>query len=195
MNFPGEFYESDQEDQDSSSDFAGAATDQAKPSEQIVDDYVERACDAFFETALHAGISSDDLCHAYLAMTDGVPVSYAQAMASPDRRHWEEAMNKEMRSIQKAKTWDLENMPSDRKLVGGRWVLYTEWTSLKLSHQSLNSNRSEHLLHFPHLSVLQPCRRKCGWSNLKISMTVVSERHFMALNNRLENGTKLWIRS
>ena len=51
------------------------------------------------------------------------PTSINEALASPDKRKWTEAMEKEMESLHKNKVWDLVKLPKDRKAVGSKWVV------------------------------------------------------------------------
>lgn len=50
------------------------------------------------------------------------PTSYEQAIASTDRRQWENAMNEELDSLLKNETWDLVPRPNDQKVIDNKWV-------------------------------------------------------------------------
>ena len=50
------------------------------------------------------------------------PTSMTEALASPDKVKWKEAMEKEMESLQKNDVWDLVELPKGRKAVGSKWV-------------------------------------------------------------------------
>ena len=54
--------------------------------------------------------------------TTSVPNTYAEAIASVDCEKWIEAMEKEMRSLLRNKTFKLTTLPPGFKLIGGRWV-------------------------------------------------------------------------
>ena len=56
--------------------------------------------------------------------TDGIeePASYREAVASPNKSKWEEAMEAEMSSLQRNNVWELVELPEDRKVVGSKWV-------------------------------------------------------------------------
>ena len=50
------------------------------------------------------------------------PQSYQEAMASPNKSKWEEAMKAEMRSFEHDDVWELVELPKDGKAVGSKWV-------------------------------------------------------------------------
>nr|GFB17973.1 retrovirus-related Pol polyprotein from transposon TNT 1-94 [Tanacetum cinerariifolium] len=49
--------------------------------------------------------------------------TYKEAVASKDAENWIIAMNEEMQSFEKNKTWDLVTLPKGVKPVGCKWVL------------------------------------------------------------------------
>lgn len=51
-----------------------------------------------------------------------VPNSYNDALSSPNSRDWKTAMEIEIKSLHKNKTYDLVPRPRDRSVVKGRWV-------------------------------------------------------------------------
>ena len=50
------------------------------------------------------------------------PHTFNQALDSPDKQHWTNAMENEMDSLYKNYVWDLVELPKDRKAVGSKWV-------------------------------------------------------------------------
>ena len=50
------------------------------------------------------------------------PTSIAEALSSPDKAKWEDAMKKEMQSLHANDVWDLVKLPANRKVVGSKWV-------------------------------------------------------------------------
>ena len=50
------------------------------------------------------------------------PLSVAEAMSSSDSSMWTKPMEKEMESLHQNNVWDLVQLPSDRKVVGSKWV-------------------------------------------------------------------------
>ena len=50
------------------------------------------------------------------------PQTVAEAMASPEKVKWMNAMNKEMESLRKNDVWELVELRKDRKVVGSKWV-------------------------------------------------------------------------
>jgi transposase InsO family protein len=53
---------------------------------------------------------------------DKDPTSYKEAMSRSDKKLWHKAMDEEMKSIHKNKTWELVDLPKDRKAIGSKWV-------------------------------------------------------------------------
>lgn len=56
------------------------------------------------------------------ATTNIEPRTFKQAMSSPDASRWIEAMNEELNSLQSTKTYELADLPIDRKAIGSKWV-------------------------------------------------------------------------
>jgi len=75
----------------------------------------------FADPRVHVVRDDDDL-GVVLLTEDGDPSSYSEAMASPDKNKWIEAMEKEMDSLKKNSTWRLVDFPKGKKLVQKRWV-------------------------------------------------------------------------
>jgi hypothetical protein len=50
------------------------------------------------------------------------PKSYRQAMASDQAAKWKAAMDKEIDSLMKNKTWVLTPLPEGESVIGSRWV-------------------------------------------------------------------------
>lgn len=46
----------------------------------------------------------------------------AEALSSPDKSKWEEAMEGEMESLHSNEVWELVKPPQNRKIVGSKWV-------------------------------------------------------------------------
>ena len=57
-----------------------------------------------------------------LTSTEQDPLSVAEAKSSSDSAMWEEAMEREMKSLQQNRVWELVPLPPDRKVVGSKWV-------------------------------------------------------------------------
>ena len=53
---------------------------------------------------------------------DGEPSCFQEAIDCVDNTKWKMAMKEEMDSLEKNKTWELVELPKDRKLVGCKWV-------------------------------------------------------------------------
>ena len=52
----------------------------------------------------------------------GVPLTFKEAMVSPQSDKWKRAMDEEMQSLEENQTFTLTKLPEGRKTVGGRWV-------------------------------------------------------------------------
>lgn len=52
-----------------------------------------------------------------------------EALSSPQKDLWKEAMDSEFNSLNKKDTWDLVTLPADRKSIGCKWVLKTKLKS------------------------------------------------------------------
>lgn len=59
-----------------------------------------------------------------LSLTDGNEnlSTFQDAINSPERDRWMEAMVEEMESLKKNETWELTELPKGEKLVGCKWV-------------------------------------------------------------------------
>ena len=59
----------------------------------------------------------------YTAKEQGAePVTVDEAMSSPEKEKWKEAMQKEMKSIDTNKVWELVKLPKGKKTIGCKWV-------------------------------------------------------------------------
>ena len=50
------------------------------------------------------------------------PTTVDEAMSSPERKKWKEAMRMEMKSTEANKVWDLVKLPKGKKTIGCKWV-------------------------------------------------------------------------
>lgn len=50
------------------------------------------------------------------------PANFKEAMNCDNREHWLKAMKDELKSINDNKTWELSELPSNRKAIGSKWV-------------------------------------------------------------------------
>ena len=57
-----------------------------------------------------------------LTLTEQDSLSAAEAKSSSDSAMWEEAMEREMKSLQQNRVWELVPLPPDQKVVGSKWV-------------------------------------------------------------------------
>lgn len=64
-------------------------------------------------------LTSVDYCYRAVC---GIPLTFKQAMASPQAGKWKRAMDEEMQSLEENQTFTLTKLPEGKKTVGGRWV-------------------------------------------------------------------------
>ncbi|KAM6560718.1 hypothetical protein CsatA_029957 [Cannabis sativa] len=60
-----------------------------------------------------------------MVVGDGIdddPLTYKQAMASPQRKRWSAGMDSEMDSMKKNKVWEYVEPPEDFRPIGCKWV-------------------------------------------------------------------------
>ena len=66
------------------------------------------------------------ITRAYLTATNisqGVePLTYRQAVKSPNSMQWKQAMEREISSLKDNNTWDLMDLPPGQTALRGRWV-------------------------------------------------------------------------
>jgi hypothetical protein len=65
---------------------------------------------------------TDFVSSVVLITNDGEPSCYQEAINDIDYAKWKMEMKEEMDSLVKNKTWDLVELPKDRKVVGCKWV-------------------------------------------------------------------------
>ena len=53
---------------------------------------------------------------------DSIPSTYPDAIRSTESGNWASAMEEEMQSLKKNKTWKLTQLPEGRKAIGCKWV-------------------------------------------------------------------------
>jgi len=58
----------------------------------------------------------------YTYMIENEPLTYQQAMSSPDAPYWKEAVNSEIESILQNHTWELVDLPKGSKPLGYKWI-------------------------------------------------------------------------
>ncbi|KAG8499730.1 hypothetical protein CXB51_006318 [Gossypium anomalum] len=65
----------------------------------------------------------DMVAYALLIADDDVPSTYTEARSNPDDVKWKQAMNEEMQSLHKNRTWELVTLPKGKKAIGCKWKL------------------------------------------------------------------------
>ena len=59
---------------------------------------------------------------AFWAFETDDPKTYEEAMRSDDQEKWKAPMDEKIGTLTMMGTWDLKETPSDRKLIGSKWV-------------------------------------------------------------------------
>lgn len=59
-----------------------------------------------------------------------IPVSYEDAMQSPQAREWHEAMQDELNVFKEREVMDLVDTPNDKRVIGCRWIYTTKTNEL-----------------------------------------------------------------
>lgn len=69
-------------------------------------------------------LKNDDVlsCLAYAFSAEAGPSDINEALNSSDRNQWEDAMADELKSLEQNKTWDLVELPSDRRAIKNKWI-------------------------------------------------------------------------
>ena len=62
------------------------------------------------------------VAYALPIVDDGVPSTYQEAIRGSEVDKWKKAMDEEMQSLQKNKTWKLAQLPKGKKAIGCKWV-------------------------------------------------------------------------
>ena len=57
-----------------------------------------------------------------------IPLSVKEALESPQRNEWQEAIERESKSLQKNNTWEIVPKPENITLLGTKWVFKTKST-------------------------------------------------------------------
>jgi hypothetical protein len=65
----------------------------------------------------------DDLVSSFsLSTNDDEPLFYQEVVKGSNNDKWKEAMKDEIKALERNATWDLIELPRDRKIVGCKWV-------------------------------------------------------------------------
>ncbi|CAB0040793.1 unnamed protein product [Trichogramma brassicae] len=62
----------------------------------------------------------DEICIATTTVIE--PCTYEEAISGPDAGEWQDAIDEELRSLEKNCTWTLVPKPEDRKVIDSKWV-------------------------------------------------------------------------
>lgn len=61
-------------------------------------------------------------CIAYAMISEAGPPDVNEALNSPDAKQWENAMREEMKSLVRNETWELVELPPDRRAIKNKWI-------------------------------------------------------------------------
>lgn len=88
---------------------------------------------------------------AFLAATNltpaGDPTTYEHAIKTPEARYWQQAMEKEIGSLEDNGTWELVDLPPGRKAIKNRWVFVTKPDSGGETKDHVRGNNKDYRAH------------------------------------------------
>ena len=58
----------------------------------------------------------------YIFLVDNDPISYKEAMISPDTPLWKEVINSKIKSIMHNHTWEIVDLPLGTKTISCKWI-------------------------------------------------------------------------
>eukprot|EP00963_Diacronema_lutheri_P002830 scaffold220_cov678-Pavlova_lutheri.AAC.1 len=102
---------------------------------------------------------------------------YQRAMKRPDRDLWTEAINSELESLSKMRTWEVADLPKGKKALGSKWIF-------KIKRDNLNN-----ITKYKARLVALGCHQRPGTDYEEIYASVVSKtglRIFLAAVNQLD---------
>lgn len=74
-------------------------------------------------------VDSETIMYMLLALTDGIPVSYKEAVSGPEAHLWKAAIEVEYSKMLKTKTWDLVEKVPGSNVVKCKWVFRKKYDS------------------------------------------------------------------
>ncbi len=75
-------------------------------------------------------VDSENIMYMLLALTDGIPVSYKEAVSGPEAAKWKKAIDIEYGKMQKTMTWELVDRVAGSNVVKCKWVFRKKLDSL-----------------------------------------------------------------
>jgi transposase InsO family protein len=110
------------------------------------------------------------------------PLTYNEAVKGENKRKWVHAMEDEMDSLRENKTWELVNLPADRKPIGCKWVYKiktNEKGEAKRFKARLVAQGFTQRYGFDYDEVFAPVARQ---KTFRILLTVASEKGMKVLH-------------
>ncbi|KAG9450058.1 hypothetical protein H6P81_010023 [Aristolochia fimbriata] len=71
---------------------------------------------------IHKPARFTDMVAYVLPVVDDVPCTYPEAIQSSESGRWASAMEEEIESLEKNKTWELTQLPKGKRAIGCKWV-------------------------------------------------------------------------
>ena len=107
------------------SDSPGGVSKEAAVNEQPSEESLSSPCkEVPRRSTRHKQIPNRYGHNVTVALTEeNDPSSVAEAKSAPENLKWEEAMKTEMELLWSNKVWELVEPPSNRKIVGSKWIL------------------------------------------------------------------------
>ena len=94
-----------------------------KYNEFVVDSKVRYGLEKFVS---YANLNSENFCFTTKLNKLSEPKNYLEASKT---QHWKEAMNTEMNALYENDTFEIVELPSDRKAIGSKWVYKIKYKS------------------------------------------------------------------
>jgi Reverse transcriptase (RNA-dependent DNA polymerase) len=106
------------------SDFNIPSTSQSRapsPSSESISS-TESISSSESERTIHAVQPPPTAFIAYDPLADNEPLSFKEAMSRPDQKLWWQAMIDEIKAVIQNKTWELADLPPDKKAIPLKWI-------------------------------------------------------------------------
>jgi len=102
---------------------------------------------------------------------------YKNAMTRPDSEFWGEAINSELESLSKMRTWEITDLPKDKRAIGSKWIF------------KIKRDSQYNITKYKARLVALGCHQRPGTDYEEIYASVVSKtalRIFLAAVNQMD---------